>query len=75
MKSRSNYVPKTEAARRIGVRRQLVYDLIRDGRLPVDAAGRIPRPAFEAWLDAIQPADNQYTDQLPEGPENDGAPG
>jgi excisionase family DNA binding protein len=47
MKSVKPFVPKAEVARRRGVSRPTVYEMIRKGLLPIDKYGRIPRDAFE----------------------------
>ncbi|HTV29274.1 MAG TPA: helix-turn-helix domain-containing protein [Xanthobacteraceae bacterium] len=50
MRTALPHVSKSEAARRIGVSRRTIYDMLADGRLPVDSDGRIPRKAFDRFL-------------------------
>ncbi len=40
------FVGKSEAARRLAMKRSRVYEMIARGEIPVDEHGRIPRDAF-----------------------------
>jgi hypothetical protein len=45
------YIPKSEAARSLGVSRRALYRMICKGLVPCDTAGRITRCDFEALFD------------------------
>ena len=46
----SDFISKSEAARRLGINRVTLCRWIAAGRLPTDEQGRIPRAAFEHIL-------------------------
>lgn len=44
-----------EAAKQLGISRNLAYQLVRDGEIPTLRLGRriiVPRAAFDRWLDS-----------------------